>query len=453
MSCCWVAAINIYLPSSVLCFRSKTRSSRKSAESVCYLPMDLWAKVFAYLKPNHVAAVELFDLDDTDEEQKQAVSTVVTAQALYHKLKLVCSKFKQVFQEHSELSDELILAEGNRSHMLPSALVWLRQSGSAISNFTAFSGGPTQDMLLAAMSSSAPQLKYVHLSGLTEATLSGLLAFKSLQRCYLVNPDNALSLYHLRDLPCLESLFLQSGIFNRLAIPHCVTSLLIGDSVVDCVQKLCSFTHLQKLMIDGSEVSGMHELGLLACTLLTHLELSECQVSAADPANQFAMDPVASLCIPTQLSLLTNLSHLEVDLASNNTQDFDAGWLYKMASIESLECTVRGAIYLDNRLTQLSKLKDLQVSVTVTESIDDHDKWKICYHAIDWGALHQLNHISFTGPSSFDESILRLTLIDKLKTVLLWNFHPTDDLTAKNLALLSYRLAANRPEVSFLVGD
>ncbi len=55
--------------------------------------MDLWAKVFAYLKPTYAAAVELFDMGDTDEEQKDAVSTVVTAQAHYHKLKLVCSKF------------------------------------------------------------------------------------------------------------------------------------------------------------------------------------------------------------------------------------------------------------------------------------------------------------------------------------------------------------------------
>ena len=413
--------------------------------------MDLWAKVFAYLKPNPTAAVEVFDMDDTDEEQKQDVSKVVTAQAHYHKLKLVCSKFKQVFQEHSELSDEIILAEGNQSHMVPNALVWLRQRGSAIRSFTAFYGGPIQDMVLAAMSSSAPHLKYVHLSAPTKATLSGLLAFKSLKCCNLVKPADALSLYPLRNLPCLEELSLQSGTFNRVAIPCCVTSLLIEDSFVNCAQESCSVTRLQTLAIVTSQVSSLHDLGLLACTFLDHLELSECLVTAADLANQFAVGLQAPLCIPTQLSLLTNLSHLDVDLASSDLQDFDARWLYKMASIESLVCTIHGAICLDNRLTQLSKLKDLQVSVT--ESTDDHDEWKICYHAIDWGALHQLNHISFTGPSSFDESILRLTSIDTLKTVSLWNFHPTNDLTAKNLAVLSYRSAADRPEVFFLIGD
>jgi len=201
--------------------------------------------------------------------------------------------------------------------------------------------------------------------------------------------------------------------------------------------------HLEKLLIEVSEVSRLHELGLLACTSLTHLELSDCLVTAADPANQFAVDPQVPLCIPPQLSLLTKLSHLEVDLASSDIQDFDAGWLYKMTSIESLVCAISGAICLDNRLTQLSKLKDLQVSCT--DSIDD--KWKICYCAIDWEAFHQLTHVLFTGPSSFDESILRLTSVDKLRLVSLSDFHPTDDLTVKYLAMLAHSLAAHRPQV------
>ncbi len=386
-------------------------------------------------------------MDNTDDEQKQAVSEVVTAQAHYHKLKLVCGKFKQVFQEYSQLSDELILAEGNQSHMVPHALVWLRQSGSAISKFSAFYGGLTQDMLLAAMASSAPQLKYVHLCGLTRATLSGLLAFKDLKRLYLVKPATILNLHPLRNLPCLERLSLRSGTFHRLAIPSCMTTLLISESRIVCEQDSCSLTYLEVLGIVGSKVSSLHDLGLLACTFLQHLELRECSVKAADPANRFAVRLQAPLCIPTQLSLLTKLSKLVVDLGSSDAQDFDARWLYKMASIESLVCTTYGTICLDNRLTQLSNLQDLQVSVT--ESTDDHDEWKIGYHAIDWEALHQLTHITFAGPSSFDESILRLASIDNLKTVSLSHFHPTDDLTARCLAMLSYRLAADRPEVDF----
>lgn len=258
-------------------------------------------KTVAYLKPNPTVAIDEFDMDDTDEEQKIDVSKVATAQAHYHRLKLVCSKFKQVFQEHSELSDEIILAEGNRSHMVPNALVWLRQSGSAIRNFTAFYRGPIQDLVLAAMASSSPQLDYVHVSGPLKATLSGLLAFKSLKCCHLVKPAKAVSLYPLRSLQCLESLFLQSGTFNRLAIPCCVTSLIISRSTVNCAQDWCSINimRLQSLAILSSKVSSLHDLGLLTCTLLHHLDLGACVVTAADPINEFAVGLQTTLCIPT----------------------------------------------------------------------------------------------------------------------------------------------------------
>ena len=172
--------------------------------------------------------------------------------------------------------------------------------------------------------------------------------------------------------------------------------------------------------------------------------LSECLVTAADPANQFAVRPQAPLCIPGQLSLLTNLAHLDVELASSDVQDFDAGWLYKMASLESLVCTVHRTIYLDRRLTQLSPLKELQVQVP-----HSHDGWMIGYINIIWEALHQSTHISFAGPSVFDQHILGLTSVDQLRLVSVWDFHPTDDITAKHLAILAHRLAAHRPQVQF----
>ncbi|KAL0045686.1 hypothetical protein WJX82_001784 [Trebouxia sp. C0006] len=59
-------------------------------------------------------------------------------------------------------------------------------------------------------------------------------------------------------------------------------------------------------------------------------------------------------------------------------EDFDARWLYKMTSIESLVCTTHGAMSLDSRLTQLSKLKDLRVSPADCSD----DEWKISYRGL-----------------------------------------------------------------------
>ena len=195
-----------------------------------------------------------------------------------------------------------------------------------------------------------------------------------------------------------------------------------------------------------SKVSRLHDLGVLACTGLARLELRKCLVTAADPANQFAVGLNAPLCIPAQLSVLTKLATLQLDLASSDVWDFDAGWLYKMASVKHIVCEIHGTMLLDNRLTQLSKLKDLQVSVTGSTD----DKWKMRYDAINWEALHQLSHISFAGPSSFDESILRaFSSVDTLRLVSLSDFHATDDLTVKYLAMLAHSLAAHRPQVAF----
>ncbi len=184
----------------------------------------------------------------------------------------------------------------------------------------------------------------------------------------------------------------EAGTCNRVAIPGCMTSLMIYDSHVVCAQEACSVTHLQSLVIVASEVSSLQDVGLLACTCLHYLELSECMVTAADPANQFAVRPQAPLCIPAQLSLLTKLSHLEVEHASSDVGDFDAGWLYKMASVESLVCAVHGSIYMDKRLTQLSKLKDLQVQVT-----HSHDDWLQYYHL---GSASSINPHFFCRPIS-----------------------------------------------------
>ncbi len=64
-----------------------------------------------------------------------------------------------------------------------------------------------------------------------------------------------------------------------------------------------------------------------------------------------------------------------------------------MASIDTFVCTAHRTTCLDNRLTELSNLQDLQVSVT--NSTGDRDEWKIGYHAIDWEALHHLTHVTF----------------------------------------------------------
>ena len=66
----------------------------------------------------------------------------------------------------------------------------------------------------------------------------------------------------LRNLPCLEWLSLQSGTFHRLAIPSCMTSLLIGDICVVCAHEVFSLTCLKTLVILKLGLKGLEGLKL-----------------------------------------------------------------------------------------------------------------------------------------------------------------------------------------------
>ena len=67
------------------------------------IPHEVWAKVFEYLRPNSEDAV--------DNAQTQNVAKVMTDQACFHQLKLVCSKFRDVFAEHPELSNAVNISQ------------------------------------------------------------------------------------------------------------------------------------------------------------------------------------------------------------------------------------------------------------------------------------------------------------------------------------------------------
>ncbi len=60
------------------------------------LPIEVWNKVFACLERKF----KLFDDGKVDD---------VTEQAQLHQLRLVCTKFNKVVEQHPELLDQLLL--------------------------------------------------------------------------------------------------------------------------------------------------------------------------------------------------------------------------------------------------------------------------------------------------------------------------------------------------------
>ena len=116
--------------------RSRAKGTHLSTVTVDQLPLEVWAKVFEYLRPSMDA------VDVVGDGQPQNVAKVMTEQACFHQLKLVCSKFRDVFAEHPELSREIIISKVSSaaSTFVPSILLWIQRWRSSIAFSTPLMG-------------------------------------------------------------------------------------------------------------------------------------------------------------------------------------------------------------------------------------------------------------------------------------------------------------------------
>ena len=217
--------------------------------------------------------------------------------------------------QQPELSEELILGEGNAGRMLPSVLVYLQQHFLSVLAFRGLCGGSTQDMILAALACPSPQLCVVTLVGISEAALCTLSAHTSLLRCDISRPaEGPLDLQPLQTLPCLEDLSLQSGTFNDVCITPKLKYLFVDSAEVLFDQDSGLPSELQGLQVHHSRLHDIHTVGLAACRGLTTLCLSNCWISASNAEDDLSIEREAPQCIPAQMSILTQLSHLCIQL-------------------------------------------------------------------------------------------------------------------------------------------
>ena len=277
-----------------------TRLSSVAADAVCQLPSELWAKVFAHLKP---VCTDATDYCARSDDSRLAVANLLYEQALYHQLKLVCSKFHQVFVQQPELSEELILGKGNAGRMLPSVLVYLQQHFRSVLAFRGLCGGSTQDMILAALACPSPQLCDVTLVGISQAALCTLSAHTSLRRCDISRPaEGSLDLQPLQTLPCLEDLSLQSGTFSDVCITPKLKYLFVDSAEVSFDQD-SGLAELQGLQVHHSRLHEIHTVGLAACRGLTTLCVSNCWISALNAEDDLVIESEAAQLIPAQMSI------------------------------------------------------------------------------------------------------------------------------------------------------
>lgn len=145
---------------------------------------------------------------------------------------------------------------------------------------------------------------------------------------------------------------------------------------------------------------------------------------------------------------MTQLSHLCIELRAYRDAGLDISWLDTMTSLCSLDLIVSSSVELLHPISQLTSLTELKVSIS--ELADPSCGYTI-FCDVDWKEMRALRHIALTGSASFPDSILGLSMLGQLESVSMTAFHPKNDLTAVNLARLTYMLALHRPQVKLFL--
>ena len=415
--------------------KDKSKGNHLPTVTVDQLPLEVWARVFEHLRPDSKNAVAG---EQGQQARAQEVAKLMADQACFHQLKLVCCKFRDVFSEHPELSNEITISKPSDT-FVPSILLWIQRWRSSICNFQAFSGVQHHELVLGALACCSSSLGSVFLTNAPAAAVSALPAFNSLKRCDF-DDQNQLSLSALQALPSLEELYLSAGDYSSVPSAGQLTMLWVQEANVEFSRASMEDISLKYLVLYSCELTGLHDSGLTACKALTDLEIADAAFTAGFESDilQVGINLVAS--VPAKISELTCLTTLDIVVPCSLADPFDLDWLYSVVSLKRLQLKVGSPFKVSEQLTQLKELTSLTL-------IADDDTGQASY-SVQWEAMQALKHLELAGQIAFDFRMLQLTSIKSLERVKLTNLHPcAKDGTASHLARLMYQLAAQCPQV------
>ena len=314
------------------------------------LPVEVWNKVFACLKPN---------CKQIDESRAYKM---VTQQAQLHQLRLVCTKVNKVIEQHPELLDQLLLRHVS-CQSWPSLLRWLQRYKSHVRIVMPSSDADSQALLLGALACPSSQLTEVLLRKSRMLHIHALSVFTTITNCSLSDPKEAdMDLKPLQGLHSLQDIFLEYGQYSNVPLSSHLTCLDVSDCTASCVQLVCSTPGLKDLTVFKATLSALHDDGLLCCSGLTSLDVLNCSISGSRAGAHFTVGENYMLCIPPNISSLPQLRRLCVAMATSNNV-VDVSWTYGLTSLYALDLNIRGAVTFSHDLTQLQQLPMLTVAV------------------------------------------------------------------------------------------
>lgn len=321
------------------CRKDKSSRTHLTTVTVDELPLEVWARVFEYLRPKSKHAV---DGDQGQQARIQRVAKLMADQACFHQLKLVCSKFQDVYAEHPELSNEISISKisSATSIFVPSILLWVQRWGSSICSFKAFSGKQHHELVLGALACLSTSLDSVFLTNTPAAAVCALPVFKSLKRCDF-DDHQLLNLSALQALPSLPKLYLSGGDYSSVPSAGQLTMLWVQEANVEFNRAVMEDISLKDIVIYSGELSRLHDNGLSACKGLTDLVFADAVFKAALVSDFLQQQQNNQTTIPAKISHLTCLTNLDLWVASCFDNFFDLDWVYSIVSLRCLKLTVQ----------------------------------------------------------------------------------------------------------------
>jgi len=296
-----------------------------------------------------------------DEETRQSdVTAVAASQSQYLHLKLVCRRFNQIFKELQFLSDQPILSQADPVRLVPSFLIWLKQHSGSVKKMICLCNDAQQDTVFGVLSLQMPELTSVSFWQPSVLALNSLSTLTSVTMCKLVGSQDR-SLIALKALTSLAWLKLEDGSFYDVPIVKSLKHFHITSSSVQCAEGLSHPEILQSLVVVESMLSGLHDMGLAACTALHTLSFGMCFIHAAQPAHCLRSIFTSDFAV---LSSLKQLAGLHVVLISKAGTELSTDWLYDLTSLQHVNFTFQGSANLSAELTQLTCLESFDVTTT-----------------------------------------------------------------------------------------
>ena len=327
---------------------------------------------------------------------------MVTQQAQLHKLRLVCTKFNKVIELHPELLDQLF--PGHVSwQSWPSLLRWLQLYKSHVRVVRPSSDADSQALLLGALACPSSRLTEVFPSESGMLHIHLLSVFTTITKCSLSLPkEKDLDLKPLHGLHSLQDMFLQQGQYSNAPLSSHLTCLDVEECTASCVQLACCTPGLKNLTVYDTTLSVSHDDGLLSCSGLTSLNVRNCSISGSNAGTEFTAGEDHMLCIPPNISSLTQLKRLLVAMETYNDDALDVSWTYGLTSLYSLDLHIEGEVTLSQDLTQLQQLTMLTVDATSWYGLIP-DIPRMARFEVNWKAMHNLQYIVLSGHMFFGQ--------------------------------------------------